>query len=287
MRRWLSRVVAFSAKFKRPRSKKNDFSTKLESTQEQEHEFLDLRINLCSHSALSIAHSTGMTVTRYRLFVGVSPGFENLLSAELSGASRGRSCGRWSAAGSNECLCTCAGLVRSVAWKTTQGGAEGLVSREEMWSIAHRSRLVCPVCHVARQRVAQGAQRFVCVLFLIAGGAYASAHRRVPCHQVRGSCGKAGKAAVERLSSARFARAANRLGRCFEEQADPHRSHPAEGAGIIIQSRPRAYAASSFKACSTSQPAAQAASPRPGIGARPDRGCLGRRGSSHIRAPSP
>lgn len=33
------------------------------------------------------------------------------------------------------------GLARGVSWKTVEGGAEGLVSRDDMWSVAHRSRL--------------------------------------------------------------------------------------------------------------------------------------------------
>jgi hypothetical protein len=55
--------------------------------------------------------------TRYRLFAGVAPGLEHLLAAEL------------------------ASIVRGKAWKSTEGGAEALLSREEMWAVAHRSRV--------------------------------------------------------------------------------------------------------------------------------------------------
>lgn len=35
------------------------------------------------------------------------------------------------------------GITHGVSWKTIQGGAEGLVSRDEMWAVAHRSRYAC------------------------------------------------------------------------------------------------------------------------------------------------
>jgi putative N6-adenine-specific DNA methylase len=58
-----------------------------------------------------------MSASRYRLFAGVSPGFERLLAAELSR------------------------IAQRVSWKVEQGGAEGLVTRDELWAIAHKSRL--------------------------------------------------------------------------------------------------------------------------------------------------
>jgi 23S rRNA G2445 N2-methylase RlmL len=58
-----------------------------------------------------------MVQTRFRLFAGVAPGLEHLLTAEL------------------------AEIVRGVTWRRTEGGAEGLVAREQLWDVAHRSRV--------------------------------------------------------------------------------------------------------------------------------------------------
>lgn len=58
-----------------------------------------------------------MATTRFRLFAGVAPGLEHLLSAELTE------------------------IVRGVSWKSVEGGAEALVSREELWAVAHKSRV--------------------------------------------------------------------------------------------------------------------------------------------------
>lgn len=55
--------------------------------------------------------------TRLRMFAGVAPGLESLLLREITA------------------------LVPTTKWRTSNGGVEGLVSREEMWTIAHRSRL--------------------------------------------------------------------------------------------------------------------------------------------------
>jgi hypothetical protein len=39
------------------------------------------------------------------------------------------------------CCVYITGITNGSPWRTTAGGAEGLVSRDEMWAVAHRSRL--------------------------------------------------------------------------------------------------------------------------------------------------
>ena len=44
------------------------------------------------------------------------------------------------------CCVYITGITNGSPWRTTAGGAEGLVSRDEMWAVAHRSRLAELLC---------------------------------------------------------------------------------------------------------------------------------------------
>eukprot|EP00961_Rhodomonas_salina_P243950 3296165-Rhodomonas_salina.1 len=94
------------------------------------------------------SQTQGMVEKAHRLFAGVTPGLETLLSLELR---RKIPPPRF-----RPLQPSLSRLVPAVEWKILQGGLEGSVSPEQMWHVAHRSRLVriesterCSACRAA------------------------------------------------------------------------------------------------------------------------------------------